>query len=84
MRRERLACRIVGRIGLARGFLFEAIEQAVQIQPVEHHARTLAHGHQLRPPHFVKGAALDAHVFHRLLVGKAAFEHHGLLLDGNG
>lgn len=80
VRRERLACRIVGRVGLARGLLFEAVEQAVQVQPVEHHARALAHGHQLRPPHFVKGAALHAHVFHGFLVGKAAFERvHGRL-----
>jgi len=84
VRRERLACRIVGRIGLARGLLFESVEQTVQIQPVEHHARTLAHGHQLRPPNFVKGSTLYANVFHRLLVGEAAFERHGLLLDGNG
>lgn len=78
VRRELRACRIVGRIALARGLLFEAVEQAIQIQPVEHHARALAHGHQLRPPYFIKGAALHAHVFHGLLVGQAALERvHG-------
>jgi len=45
VRCERLACRIVGRSGRVRGLLFEAIEQAIQIHPVEHHARALAHGH---------------------------------------
>jgi hypothetical protein len=55
--------------------LFEAVEQAVNVQPVKDHAGTLTHGHQLRPPHFVKSAALHAHVFHGFLVGEAAFEY---------
>jgi hypothetical protein len=76
VRRERRACRIVGRLWLAGCLLFEAVEQAVQIQPVKHHARTLTHGHQLRPPYFIEGAAFDAHVFHGFLVGQATFGNH--------
>jgi hypothetical protein len=69
VRRQGLACRFVGRFRLAGCLLFEAIEQTVYVHPVEDHAGTLAHGHQLRPPHFIEGAALHAYVFHGFLVG---------------
>ncbi len=74
VRRQCLACRFIGRVWLARRLLFEAVEQAVEVHPVKDHARALAHGHQLRPPHFIEGATLHAHVFHGFLVGQAAFQ----------
>lgn len=60
--------------------MFEAVEQAIQIQPVKHQTRTLTHGHELRPPHFIEGAALDAHVLHGFLVGEAAFWGHSFAI----
>jgi hypothetical protein len=78
VRRQGLACRFVGRLWLAGRFLLEPVKQAVNVHAIEDHASALAHGHQLRPPHFIEGAALHANVIHGLLVGQAAFERaHG-------
>jgi hypothetical protein len=84
LRRQSLACRFVGRLGLARSLLLEAVKQAVNVLSVKDHACTLAHGHQLRPPHFIEGAALHANVIHGLLVGQAAFDRHDFSLGGAG
>lgn len=56
--------------------MFELVEEAVQIQPVKHQARALAHSNQPGPPHFIEGATLHAYIFHGLLVGQAAFWGH--------
>lgn len=66
---------IVGGLGIARGFVLEAIKQLVQVVPVKNQARPLLHGHQLRAPHLIERAAAHAHVVHGFLVGQAAFEH---------
>jgi hypothetical protein len=74
VRRQCLACRFIGRVRLARSLLFEAVEQAIDIHPVEDHARALAHSHQLRTPDFIKGAAFDTDILHGLLECQAALE----------
>jgi len=80
VRRQGLACRFVGRLWLAGSLLFEAIEQTVDVHPVENHAGTLAHGHELRAPHFIESTALDADVIHGFLVGQAAFDGHSFAI----
>lgn len=56
----------------------EFVEHAVKVEPVEDEAAPLAHRRQLRAPHIVEGAALDADVLDGLGMGQAAF--HGLIL----
>jgi hypothetical protein len=65
---RRVAFGVVGSRPLASGFLFELVEQVIQILLVEHQTAAMALGHQERPPNFIERATFDADIGHGLLV----------------
>jgi len=63
-----IGCSVVEAGGLA----LELVEQGIKVLPVEHQARALRDGHQVRPPLLVEGAALHADVGQRLVIRQAS------------